>query len=503
MNEEFLKDMYSVVKEGGYPDDLATFTNRIQTDTDFQKDLYATVKEGGYPDGMSDFLGLIGAKAPKSTDEGIIISKVPEGKLSYTTPSQDEWTMPVPSEARKVAKLTPDEIEARKASRQGEFGFWKSQLFPETAQASMKDEPYWPEQGLAAAKDVFTLPLRLAMPGEDDIGYTQQEAQGFRQAISSDPTILPLLGVGTLGLPMKAGSAAAAVTPYLRIPAMLGAGAAEGAAGSVASDIVAGREVSPGSAGLGALSGGLLTAPGLIARTVRTGDLPEKVGQLAYDYALDLPGRGAKTLNEASEGVLRYAKDVEAPDQAVIAKAQDKLVEALKSAEDRTKALRKSNAVTAKDFADATSKRQEVIDNLMAEGTSLTPEALMREARRIRVSDPRLAEDIENIAVDRLWQATRGRALGKAGDLAFGLGDDLEDVAAKQDVIYSQALKETSNLPAPRALLDAQTQGAASSALLRGLPGGKVSKVSHVLDKYLTQNAPAVSGAIIPFKREN
>lgn len=435
--------------------------------------------------------------------EGIILTKAPEGRITYTTPVTDEWNMPAPSESPSKKALTPEEVSSRKQSREKEFGVFKSQLFPETAQASMKDEPYWPEQGLAAAKDVFTLPLRLAMPGEDDIGYTQSEAQGFRQTLASDPTILPLLGVGTLGLPMKAGSAAAAISPYLRPVAMVGTGMAEGAGGSAISDVVAGRDVSPLSLALGATTGGLLTAPGAIARTVRTGDLPEKVGQLAYDYALDLPGRGAKTLNEASEGVLRYAKDVEAPDQAVVAKAQDKLLDALKSAEDRTKALRKSNAVTAKDFAEATTKRQEVIDNLMAEGTSLTPEALMREARRIRVSDPTLAEDIENIAVDRLWQATRGRALGKAGDLAFGLGDDLEDVAAKQDVIYSQALKETSNLPAPRALLDAQTQGAASSALLRGLPGGKVSKVSHVLDKYLTQNAPAVSGAIIPFKREN
>ena len=67
MNKEFIKDMFLVVKDGGYPDDLATFTSRIQSDLSFQDDLFSTVKEEGYPDGKSDFLALIGAKNKDTT----------------------------------------------------------------------------------------------------------------------------------------------------------------------------------------------------------------------------------------------------------------------------------------------------------------------------------------------------------------------------------------------------------------------------------------------------
>lgn len=69
MNTEFLKDMYDVVKDGGYPDDFNSFVERIQSDIEFQNDLFSTVKEGGYPDGINDFKTLIGVKSNESSSE--------------------------------------------------------------------------------------------------------------------------------------------------------------------------------------------------------------------------------------------------------------------------------------------------------------------------------------------------------------------------------------------------------------------------------------------------
>jgi hypothetical protein len=143
----------------------------------------------------------------------------------------------------------------------------------------------------------------------------------------------------------------------------------------------------------------------------------------------------------------------------------------------------------------------------MAEDTWLTPGALMREARRVRSADPDLAQSLEDIAVDRLWQATGGRALTAAGDFRFGFDTPLEEVGAAQDALFVKALDQTKHLPAPKALLDAQKSGAAASALYSGLPGGKPAIAGQILEKYLQvpKTAPAAGATgrtIVPFKRD-
>lgn len=432
---------------------------------------------------------------------------------SYSSPKEEREAKRVmaSSESGKAsssaAPLVPSTLTpVTPYQREQQTGVWLSNLFPETASAQVRGDNY-PQQVFTAGSDLLTLPGRLLI-GPEDMNYTPEEAASTRQRIASDRTLLPLLGVGALGLPFRAGGALAKFGAPARVLATTGVGAAEGAGGSVASDLAAGREVSGTGAALGAGLGGLLTAPFAAARQVRIGDLPPDVGELAYAAGVHRGAAGPKGLDEASEKVLKYAKDVDKPHVDVLKKAQNQINDALYNAEQRAKELRKSNRITAAEFKRGTEGRQAVIDNLMAEDTWLTPEALMREARRVRSADPDLAQSLEDIAVDRLWQATGGRALTAAGDFRFGFDTPLEEVGAAQDALFVKALDQTKHLPAPKALLDAQKSGAAASALYRGLPGGKPAVAGQIIEKYLQvpKMAPAAGASgrtIVPFKKED
>ena len=399
------------------------------------------------------------------------------------------------------------------SGRSPEKDYLQRQLFPNIvsyrARKTSDEAPVLSlGQTAAGLKDLSTLPLRLLLPEDPDsgIGYTSDNAKGFLQSVAADPTVLPLtVALGGANLPVRvAGSMPKSAAPY-RVLAATVVGAGEGALGSVASDLATGRDVSPLGIALGAGGGALLTAPFAAARQVRVGDLPADVGELAYSAGMGRKAVGAKGLDKASERVLRSAKDVDRPHADVLEKAQNQINDALLNAEQRMKELRRSNRITAADFKKGTEGRQAVIDNLMAEGTWLTPEALMREARRVRSADPDLAQSLEDIAVDRLWQATAGRALTAAGDFRFGFDTPLEEVGAAQDALMTQALEQTKHLPPPKALLDAQKSGAAASALYKGLPGGKPAVAGQIIEKWtgVPFIAPAAGAVakplIVPF----
>ena len=395
------------------------------------------------------------------------------------------------------------------SGRSPEKDYLQRQLFPNTvsyrARKTSDESPVLSlGQTAAGLKDLSTLPLRLLLPEDPErgIGYTSDNANGFLQSVAADPTVLPLtVALGGANLPVRvAGAMPKAAVPY-RVLAATGVGAGEGALGSVASDLATGRDVSPLGIALGAGGGALLTAPFAAARQVRVGDLPADVGELAYSAGMGRKAVGAKGLDKASERVLSAAKDVDKPHVDVLEKAQNQINDALYNAERRAKELRKSNRITAAEFKRGTEGRQAVIDNLMAEDTWLTPEALMREARRVRSADPDLAQSLEDIAVDRLWQATGGRALTAAGDFRFGFDTPLEDVGAAQDALFVKALDQTNHLPAPKALLDAQKSGAAASALYRGLPGGKPAVAGQIIEKWtgVPFIAPAAGAVAKPF----
>lgn len=453
------------------------------------------------PESLSDADLAMGVELERKSKEPASSSSNASSS-SYSSPKEErEAKRAVPSSesgkaSSSAAPLVPSTLTpVTPYQREQQTGVWLSNLFPETASAQVRGDNY-PQQVFTAGSDLLTLPGRLFI-GPEDMNYTPEEATSTRQKIASDRTLLPLLGVGALGLPFKVGGAVAKFGAPARVLATTGVGAAEGAGGSVASDLAAGREVSGTGAALGAGLGGLLTAPFAAARQVRIGDLPPDVGELAYAAGVHRGAAGPKGLDEASEKVLRAAADVDPPHPDVLAKVQNQISDALAEAEQRAKNLRKSNRITAADFKSGTEGRQTVIDNLMAEGTWLTPEALMREARRVRSADHELAQKLETIAGGRLWDATHGRALRR---VVTGGGDEVEKV-------YRGALQETSSLPEYRTIRDAQTSGAAASALYRGLPGGKLSIAGQILEKYLQvpKMAPASGAAgrtIVPFKRD-
>lgn len=388
--------------------------------------------------------------------------------------------------------------------RERETGVWLSNLFPETASAQVRGDNY-AQQVFTAGSDLLTLPGRLLI-GPEDMNYTPEEATSTRQRIASDRTLLPLLGVGALGLPFRAGGAMAKFGAPARVITTTGVGMAEGAGGSVASDLAAGREVSGTGAAIGAGLGGLLTAPFAAARQARIGDLPPDVGELAYSAGMGRKAMGAKGLDEASEKVLAAAKDVDKPHPDVLEKAKNQIIDALYNAEQRAKELRKSNRITAADFKRGTEGRQAVIENLMAEDTWLTTEALLREARRVRSADPDLAQSLEKIAGGRLWDATHGRALDRSFFSSIEQGRP-----APADVLesrYRASLLETGGLPEYQQLIGAQNSGAAASALYRGLPGGKPAVAGQFIEKWtgIPFMAPAAGAAgrtIVPFKKED
>lgn len=450
--------------------------------------------------------GLLPVEA--SPSKGILDELAPRGPVV-------PFSAAGPTATQILAEGSPRQAtNVEKVSRSSEKDYLQRQLFPNTVAYRARktsDEAPVLSMGETAAglKDLATLPLRLVMPedAERGIGYTSDNAEGFMQGVAADPTVLPLTVIlGGANLPVKAAGAVSKFGTPARVLAGGAVGAAEGAGGAIASDVVADRPVSGWGTALGAAGGALLTAPFAAARATRVGHLPTDVGDLAYDASVYRGAARAKGLDEASEKVLRAATDVDKPHPDVIAKAQNQISDALAEAEQRAKDLRKSNRITAADFKKGTEGRQAVIDNLMAEDTWLTPEALMREARRVRSADPELAKNLEDIAVDRLWQATGGRAL-TATDFAFGFETPLEEVAAKQDALFTAALEQTKNLPPPRALLDAQRSGAAASAIYHGLPGGKPSIAGQIIEKYLQvpKMAPASGAAgrtIVPFKKE-
>ena len=459
---------------------------------------------GMLPEGTS----IVSAEQVHSTKAPATVSGLLPVKESPSMGALDELAPRGPVAPFSVAGPTATQIlaeggprqatNAEKVSRSSEKDHLQRQLFPNTvAYRARKTSDEAPVLSLgetaAGLKDLSTLPLRLVMPEDAKmgIGYTSDNAKGFMRGVAADPTVLPLTVIlGGANLPVKAagGVSAGAVSKFgtpARVLAGGAVGAAEGAGGAIASDVVADRPVSGWGAALGGVGGALLTAPFAAARAARVGHLPTDVGDLAYDASVYRGAARGKGLDDASEKVLRAATDVDKPHPDVIAKAQNQISDALAEAEQRAKDLRKSNRITAADFKKGTEGRQAVIDNLMAEDTWLTPEALMREARRVRSADPELAKNLEDIAVDRLWQATGGRALTAAGDFQFGFDTPLEEVGAKQDALLVKAIDQTKHLPPPRALLDAQRSGAAASAIYHGLPGGKPSIAGQIMEKYL------------------
>lgn len=445
----------------------------------------------------------------ESPSRGVLDELAPRGPVV-------PFSVAGPTATQILAEGSPRQAtNQEKVSRSPEKDYLQRQLFPNiVAYRARKTSDEAPVLSLgetaAGLKDLSTLPLRLILPEDSERGimYTSDNAEGFMQNVAADPTVLPLTVVlGGANLPVKAAGAVSKYGTPARVLAGGAVGAAEGAGGAIASDVVADREISPWGVGLGAASGALLTAPFAAARATRVGHLPTDVGDIAYDASVYRGAARGKGLDEASEKVLRTATDVDKPHPDVIAKAQNQISDALADAEQRAKNLRKSNRITAADFKRGTEGRQAVIDNLMAEDTWLTTEALMREARRVRASDPTLAKNLEDIAVDRLWQATAGRAL-TATDFSFGFETPLEEVASKQDALFTAALEQTKHLPPPKALLDAQRSGAAASAIYQGLPGGKPAIAGQILEKYLQvpKMAPAAGAAgrtIVPFKKED
>ena len=356
---------------------------------------------GMLPEGTS----IVSAEQVHSTKAPATVSGLLPVKESPSRGALDELAPRGPVAPFSVAGPTATQIlaeggprqatNAEKVSRSHEKDYLQRQLFPNTvAYRARKTSDEAPVLSLgetaAGLKDLSTLPLRLVMPEDAKmgIGYTSDNAKGFMRGVAADPTVLPLTVIlGGANLPVKAAGAVSKFGTPARVIAGGAVGAAEGAGGAIASDVVADRPVSGWGAALGGVGGALLTAPFAAARAARVGHLPTDVGDLAYDASVYRGAARGKGLDDASEKVLRAATDVDKPHPDVIAKAQNQISDALAEAEQRAKDLRKSNRITAADFKKGTEGRQAVIDNLMAEDTWLTPEALMREARRVRSAD--------------------------------------------------------------------------------------------------------------------